>query len=128
MLIIREAFWGSTRFSQYRDTLGISTDVLTDRLHTLVEHEVLEKRPYRADGSRERFSYHLTDSGRELALVLGSMMQWGDRYRATKRGPVAVLVERGTGEPVRAAFVNSVGAVVPTDEIQVLPTPAHPYR
>jgi DNA-binding HxlR family transcriptional regulator len=128
MLIIREAFWGSTRFSQYRDTLGVSTDVLTDRLNTLVEHDVLAKQPYRADGSRERFSYHLTDSGRELALVLGSMMQWGDRNRPTECGPVAVLVERGTGEPVRAAFVNSVGEVVPTDEIQVLSTPAHPYR
>jgi DNA-binding HxlR family transcriptional regulator len=128
MLIIREAFWGSTRFSEYRDTLGVSTDVLTDRLNTLVEHNVLTKQPYRANGSRERFSYQLTESGLELALVLGSMMQWGDRHRPTEHGPAAVLVTRDTGEPVRVAFVNSAGAVVPTDEIQVLATPAHPYR
>lgn len=128
MLIVREAFWGSTRFSEFRDTLGVSTDVLTDRLTTLVEHGVLMKQPYRAQGSRERFSYQLTESGQELSLVLASMMQWGDRYRPTRRGPAAVLVTRDTGEPVRVAFVNSVGEIVPTDEISVLATRAHPYR
>jgi DNA-binding HxlR family transcriptional regulator len=127
MLIVREAFWGSTRFSEFRDTLGVSSDVLTDRLGTLVEHGVLDKRPYQEEGSRERFSYHLTESGRELLPVLGAMMQWGDKHRPTGRGPAAVLVQ-GSGELVRLAFVNSAGRLVPTDEIKVLPGRGHPYR
>jgi DNA-binding HxlR family transcriptional regulator len=127
MLIVREAFWGSTRFSEFRDTLGVSSDVLTDRLGTLVEHGVLDKRRYQEEGSRERFSYHLTESGRELLPVLGAMMQWGDKHRPTGRGPAAVLVQ-GSGEPVRLAFVNSAGRLVPTDEIKVLPGRGHPYR
>jgi DNA-binding HxlR family transcriptional regulator len=127
MLIVREAFWGSTRFSEFRDTLGVSSDVLTDRLGTLVEHGVLSKQPYQQEGSRERFSYHLTESGRELLPVLGAMMQWGDKHRPTGRGPAAVLVQ-GSGEPVRLSFVNSAGGLVPTDEIKVLPGRSHPYR
>jgi DNA-binding HxlR family transcriptional regulator len=127
MLIVREAFWGSTRFSEFRDTLGVSSDVLTDRLRALVEHGVLAKQPYQEEGSRERFSYHLTESGRELLPVLGAMMQWGDKHRPTGRGPAAVLVW-GSGDPVRLAFVNSAGRLVPRDEIKVLPGRGHPYR
>ncbi|MET0806866.1 MAG: helix-turn-helix domain-containing protein, partial [Lacisediminihabitans sp.] len=43
LLIVREAFWGRTRFSEFRDTLGVSSDILTDRLGTLVDAGVLHR-------------------------------------------------------------------------------------
>jgi DNA-binding HxlR family transcriptional regulator len=45
-LILREAFWGATKFAEFRDRLGIAPDVLSDRLSTLVEYGVLEREPY----------------------------------------------------------------------------------
>src|SRR6195952_2630163 len=80
LLILRNAFRGQTRFSQFRDQLGIPSDILTARLRTLVEGGVLEKRSYREEGSRERSSYHLTESGRGLNLVLAAIVQWGNEF------------------------------------------------
>src|SRR4051794_28734394 len=80
MLILREAFNGTTRFAQFRDNLGVAPDVLTDRLATLVEYGVLEREPYREPGARTRYAYHLTPAGAELRLVLGALQQWGDAH------------------------------------------------
>jgi len=79
-LILREALTGSTRFSEFRDALGVATDVLTERLNTLVEYGVMTREPYREPGSRSRFAYGLTPAGRELQVVLSGLQQWGDEY------------------------------------------------
>src|ERR1700735_1496762 len=68
-LILREAFFGATRFVEFRDQLGVAPDVLTDRLATLVEYGVLEREPYREPGARSRFAYRLTPAGRERQAV-----------------------------------------------------------
>ena len=66
LLIVREAFSGVTRFADFRAALGVAPDVLTERLRTLVETGVLERRPYREPGCRPRHDYHLTPAGRDL--------------------------------------------------------------
>lgn len=43
MLIIRDAFFGLRRFDQFQKSLGISRNVLSDRLKKLVKAGVLEK-------------------------------------------------------------------------------------
>ena len=40
-LVLREAFGGVTRFGDFRSALGIASDVLTERLHALVDAGVL---------------------------------------------------------------------------------------
>ena len=54
LLVVREACWGTTRFSEFRRALGVAPDVLADRLGTLVDIGVLERRPYRVEGGRQR--------------------------------------------------------------------------
>ena len=81
LLIVREAMWGRTRFAEFRARLGVAPDVLTDRLGRLVDAGILERRPYREDGEREREEYVLTDAGRALLPVLAAMSAWGDEYR-----------------------------------------------
>ena len=54
-------------FDQLRADPGLSRKVLTERLNHLVEHGVLERRPY---DSRPRYEYHLTESGTELVDLL----------------------------------------------------------
>ena len=43
MLIVRDAFLGVTRFDEFQERLGISRNILNQRLAHLVEHGVLEK-------------------------------------------------------------------------------------
>ncbi len=66
LLILREAFWGRTRFAEFRARLGVAPDVLTDRLGRLVDAGILQRRPYREDGEREREEYVLTEAGPAL--------------------------------------------------------------
>ena len=122
-LIVREAFQGRSKFSDFRDVLGIPSDILTARLSTLVEAGILERRSYREPGARERFGYHLTPAGDDLLPVLGSLAQWGDAHRPSGHGPARLYRRTGTGEPVRVAFVTASGEVVGGDEIEVAPGP-----
>jgi DNA-binding HxlR family transcriptional regulator len=90
LLIIRDAFFGITRFEQFQERLGIARNVLTTRLDTLVDHEVLERRCY--DEGRERYDYVLTDKGKALWPVLTTLRQWGDEWIVGKgKEPVTML-------------------------------------
>lgn len=109
LLIVREAFWGRTRFAQFRTRLGVAADVLTDRLSRLVDAGILERRPYRADGEREREEYVLTDAGRALLPVLAAINAWGDEYRPSGFGPAAVYADRESGSALRLAFLDADG-------------------
>src|ERR1700710_937490 len=87
MLLLREAFSGTTRFVDFRDNLGVAPDILTDRLAPLVEYEGMGKEPYREAGARTRYEYRLTPAGGELQLVLSALQQWGDEHLPWPAGP-----------------------------------------
>lgn len=124
LLIVRNALRGQTRFSQFRDQLGIPTDILTARLASLVEGGILEKRSYREAGSRERASYHLTEAGEGLKLVIAAFSQWGDTFNPGAFGQAALLVDAGNHDPVELTFVDSRHADVPIDRVSIVPGPA----
>jgi DNA-binding HxlR family transcriptional regulator len=94
LLVIREAFLGVKRFEQMQADLGIARNTLSDRLNTLVDEGILERRAYQERPVRHE--YKLTQKGRDLYPVLVSLMSWGDRYNAKGRPPV-VLVHRTCG-------------------------------
>jgi DNA-binding HxlR family transcriptional regulator len=78
LLILRDAFLGVTRFEHFASRLGIARNVLTNRLDTLVDHDVLTRVPY--DEARGRYDYRLTDKGRALLPVMTALRQWGDEW------------------------------------------------
>ena len=117
MLVIREAVRGRTRFAEFRDQLGIAPDMLTDRLNTLVEHGILERRGYRDPGQREREEYLLTAAGRDLLPVLAALAAWGDEHRPTGYGPAAVYT--ASGRPVEVAFVDTDGRRLAPSEVSM---------
>ena len=69
--------------------------MLTERLNHLVEHGVLERRPY---DSRPRYEYHLTEKGTELVDLLMVMVGWGDRWLAGEAGPPVLYRHHACGE------------------------------
>src|ERR1700712_534591 len=114
---VREALGGRTRFAEFRDSLGIASDVLSARLRTLVEAGIMESRAHREPGSRERFSYHLTPGGVELRLVLGALQQWGDEHRPSGYGPAAILKSQRDGGGARVVFVEDHDEPLPLDQV-----------
>jgi DNA-binding HxlR family transcriptional regulator len=97
MLIIRDAFLGVTRFDDFQARLGISRNILAERLDHLVDRGVLERQRYQEHPPRH--AYVLTDKGRDLWPVLAAMRQWGDRWEAPE-GPPVVLEHRSCGHLV----------------------------
>jgi DNA-binding HxlR family transcriptional regulator len=78
LLIVRELFWGVTRFGDIARNTGAPRDILSARLRTLVAAGVIEKRPYSKHPPRA--DYHLTRSGRDLAPALTAIGEWGKRH------------------------------------------------
>ncbi len=96
MIVLRHAFLGARRFEDYSSELGIARNMLADRLRTLVDHGILERRRYQE--RPERHEYRLTAKGLDLYPILVSLMQWGDRYGEHEDGPPLVLRHEGCGE------------------------------
>jgi DNA-binding HxlR family transcriptional regulator len=123
LLVVREAFFGVTRFADFRARLGVAPDILTARLETLVAGGVLERRPYRDEGQRQREEYVLTDAGAELKTVLAAFVAWGDVHRPSGFGPSTVYVDRDTEEPVRIAFLTDDGRELAPEDVTVVKGP-----
>jgi DNA-binding HxlR family transcriptional regulator len=125
-LILREAFNGLTRFAEFRDTLGIAPDVLTDRLSTLVEYGVMERVAYQRQGERARSAYALTPAGRELIVVLAALQQWGDEHLPWPDGPSVLRRVRGNDRPVHVGFVDDLGQEISRADVAMIRTDAYP--
>jgi DNA-binding HxlR family transcriptional regulator len=124
LLIVRNALRGQTRFSQFRDQLGIPSDILAARLATLVSGGILEKRSYREVGSRERSSYHLTEAGHALNVVIAALIQWGDEYNPGPYGQASLVIDGENSEPLQLEFVGATRGAIQSDEVRFLPGPA----
>jgi DNA-binding HxlR family transcriptional regulator len=118
LLVLREAAFGTTRFSDFRQRLGIASDVLTDRLSSLVASGVLERVAYREAGSRARTEYRLTDAGRAFQVVLGALSDWGGEHLPSDVDS-GVRYHDAEGRPVRVAFVGEDGRVLDGDEVAI---------
>ncbi|MEJ2856154.1 MULTISPECIES: winged helix-turn-helix transcriptional regulator [unclassified Saccharothrix] len=99
ILLLREAFYGTTRFHDFATRVGVTEASASARLRELVDIGVFEKRPYQEPGQRTRHEYVLTDMGRDLLPAMLALMQWGDRHLQNDGGPLRVV--DATGASVR---------------------------
>ncbi|MGW5112896.1 winged helix-turn-helix transcriptional regulator [Nocardia sp. NPDC004123] len=130
LLIVREAIDGATRFSDFRDRLGIASNLLSARLDSLVEAGVLQRIPYQEPGSRQRSEYRLTERGLDLRPTLVALLEWGDKYLADPQGPSVVIRHHTPGAdhdceaPVRLVLECAAGhAHLPPSAIHRTPSP-----
>ncbi|MEC3916363.1 winged helix-turn-helix transcriptional regulator [Nocardia sp. CDC160] len=114
LLIVREAFDGASRFAEFRDRLGIASNLLSTRLESLVEAGVLRRIPYQEPGARQRYEYRLTERGIDLRPTLVALLEWGDKYLADPEGPSVIIRHESTDgseceEPVRVVLECGAG-------------------
>ncbi len=120
LLIVRDAFFGVRRYSDWVARLDIPRAVLSDRLRGLVASGILAKR---ADPERAgRELYVLTEAGTELWPALHALIAWGARHRrpSTNRYRHAACdTELGPG-----ASCPACGVVPPAADVLVVPRPS----
>ncbi|MFP3961911.1 winged helix-turn-helix transcriptional regulator [Actinomadura fulvescens] len=74
LLIVRDAFYGVRRFSDFRAHLDVPKAVLSDRLQKLVEAGVLDKQGH---------EYVMTSRGRGLWPVVHTLGRWGEQLHGS---------------------------------------------
>lgn len=78
LLLIRDLARGHHRFDELATGLGISRKILTERLRKLLEHNLIERRPY--SHRPPRHEYWLTPAGLALTPILVALQDWGDTW------------------------------------------------
>ncbi|WP_406340622.1 winged helix-turn-helix transcriptional regulator [Streptomyces sp. NBC_01578] len=124
ILILREIWYGSSRFSDFEHVLGCPRNLLAARLRMLVEEGILATETYKEPGSRSRPKYVITPKGMDLVPAVMGLLQWGDRYRADPEGPAVLARHRGCGAHVEVQMHCERGHHVQAPDIQSVPGPA----
>lgn len=78
LLVLREAFFGTRRFEDFQQRLGIARNVLADRLDRLVQAGIMRRERYQE--RPDRYEYRLTEKGIDLNDVVLAIKAWGDRW------------------------------------------------
>lgn len=117
MLIMREAYYGTTRFDDFARRVGITKAATSARLSELVELGLLRRQPYREPGQRSRDEYVLTDAGIDFMPVVWAMFEWGRRHLPGHNR--LRLTHLGCGAEATVEIRCAQGHLVPPDELGV---------
>lgn len=98
LLLVRDAFDGIRRFSDFQRNLGMARNILSDRLGGLVAAGVLAVQPA-SDGTSYQ-EYVLTEKGEQLFPVVVALRQWGEQQLFAPGEPHSELLDRDTGHPL----------------------------
>lgn len=118
LLIVRDAFDGLTRFSEFQKSLGIAKNILTERLRSLVASGILELAPASEDGVR--MEYRLTPVGKDLFPVMVALRQFGERHLFAPQEIHSLLVDRATGQSVQLEVRTQDGRPIGPDDAVIL--------
>jgi DNA-binding HxlR family transcriptional regulator len=116
LLLLREIFYGGSRFDALAKRVGVTDAVAAQRLRELVEVGVLTKEPYQEPGQRTRHAYVLTESGHALLPAVLAMLQWGAEHTD---GPVPAVTHADCGLPVRVEVRCDAGHEVAEHDVVV---------
>ncbi|WP_018177617.1 winged helix-turn-helix transcriptional regulator [Jongsikchunia kroppenstedtii] len=127
LLLMREAYYGTTRFEDFRSRVGLSEAVTAARLRELTEYGLLERHPYREPGQRTRYEYRLTQKGDDLAPVAVGLFNWGTKYESPGGVPPINLTHCDCGSPIRAEVRCEKGHLLSMGDVEATP-PHRPNR
>ena len=113
LLIIRDMIFGNRR--HFRELLtksdeGISSNILADRLKTLVEQGVLTRTD--DPSHKQKGIYSLTEQGIELLPILAQMSAWGVKYLpVSEELGIRAKLLAGGGPKMWAEFMDELREV-----------------
>jgi DNA-binding HxlR family transcriptional regulator len=119
LLIVRDAFFGVRRFSDFVAHLDIPRAVLTHRLAALAGAGVLAAVP----GPHGHDEYELTAKGLDLWPALRALLTWGDDYYSAA-GPRRLYQHSADDAPIAGdGCCTACGDDVPVADLVVVPGP-----
>ena len=117
LLIMREAYYGTTRFDDFARRVGVAESIAAARLRELVDAGLLDRRPYQEPGQRTRYEYVLTEAGQDLLPVVVALGRWGSRHRPLEDPAPTTFRHATCGSVVRVEVRCEEDHRVPLDEL-----------
>jgi len=115
ILIMREAFYGRTRFDEFEKLTGMAPNILSSRLKSLVGYDVLERKPC---STGKRKIYQLTAKGRAFFPVYVALKSWSDEWSGSDDS--TRLCDVKTGRPIRSApLLRADGSEICCEDVVV---------
>jgi DNA-binding HxlR family transcriptional regulator len=121
ILILREAYFGTTRFDDFARRVGITDAIAAARLRDLTKAGLFERHPYQEPGRRTRYEYRLTRMGLDLSPIVLGLYRWGAKYLYEGGEPPVNLTHAGCGDAVRIRVDCAQGHHVPLTDVLVSP-------
>ena len=119
--VIRELFFGTTRFEDFVERIGTSAPAVSRALKQLESAHVVARARYQEPGSRARDEYRLTEAGEDLLPVFMSLVQWGDTHLQNEPPPLS-FVDADTGQTIEVRVTAGTDSpVMRSADIQVRP-------
>lgn len=105
MLVLRESFFGTRRFEQIQERLGIARPVLANRLAKLEADGLLYREAYQA--RPVRYEYKLTERGKSFYPVLVSLIKWAELNVPCEHGSVTTMLDRNTARAIKPILIDA---------------------
>ena len=123
LLILRDLVLGLSRYEDFRQSTGVTNATLSDRLKHLEAGGLVGRRRYQTNP--ERFEYHLTPTGWQIAPLMQVLAQIGDRMGVSGAdAPPLKFVNRETGAEIRTAFIDQeTGKEITAGNLAIEPGP-----
>ena len=123
-MILRETLYGAETFSDFQSKLGISRNILNQRLKLLVSNGVFEKVLYQKPS---RYRYKLTSKGKAALSIVAAMVQWSNDWVFQEGEEPISVVDRETQLPIRPAMIDlTTGKALKVDQMELRPGPGFP--
>jgi DNA-binding HxlR family transcriptional regulator len=120
VLILREAYYGVTRFDEFEYYVGIAPNILSTRLKKLIDAGVMTRLPLPEHAGR--YQYILTDKGRDFFPAYLALKKWGDAWLAEPEGPQVVFRDRKAGREITyPEMLNANGKPLRLEDVEVVP-------
>ncbi len=127
-LVVRECFYGTTRFEDFMERIGTSAPAVSRALKQLEAAQIVARVPYQEPGKRVHDEYRLTEAGEDLLPVFLSLIQWGDKYLQNGQGPLS-FVDADTGRTVSVRVTADIDdRATRSDDIEIRFNPQSRHR
>lgn len=125
MTLLREVFYGASRFDDLARRAGVTAAVASQRLRQLVGNGLLERRPYQEPGQRTRYEYAITERGQDAFPIIAALVQFADRLPHQREATIS-FSHAGCGEPVMVEVRCAAGHMMALEDTVVSVEPADP--
>lgn len=116
LLLMAAAFIGLRRYDDFRQQLGVATNILADRLKLLVETEVFSRHEYQSHPPR--YEYQLTEKGKSLYPQTLALRQWVLDWLPKVSHPFKLVHRTCGAELATDVICEDCGQEVAVDEVR----------